>query len=166
MAEACPLCGTALVPDAGECPHCGARIDRSGGPVDQLLVGLDDLTRSANAELAQAARAQVRAADRAIGEFEAIRENFADPNMPGAGDPADLRGFVRRVRASGLTRDLVDLPPRNPWSTPIIAFGALLAAMGVFRLATEPYFGALALLGGAATMGIGSVLYRIRPAAQ
>jgi len=169
MADSCPLCGTALPPRASACPNCGASVERAAGPVDQLLVGLDDLTRTVDAERARAADDPVRAADEALVELEAVQEGLAGTNVRRSGESADLAGFVRRVSAAGEMRDfagLASLPPRSPWASPIVAVGALLAATGVFLLASEPYVGALALLGGAATMGIGSVLYRSRPAAQ
>jgi len=166
MADSCPLCGTALPLEVSECPNCGARVERAAGPVDQLLVGLDDLSRTADAELARTVEHEARAANKAIGELEAIQEDLVGR---GAGESADLSGFVRRVQAARATEDLTGLsplPPRNRWASPIVAAGGLLAAAGIFLLASEPYVGALALLGGAATMGIGSVLYRSRPAAQ
>jgi len=169
MADSCPLCGAALRRGAFVCPDCGARIELEAGPVDQLLVGLDDLSRTADAELARSAEDQVRAANEALGELEEVQEGLAGTDGRAAGDGADLAGFVRRVQASDMTRDLAGLaspPPRNGWASPIVAVGALLAAMGVFLLASEPYVGAIALLAGAATMGMGSVLYRFRPVAQ
>jgi uncharacterized Zn finger protein (UPF0148 family) len=163
MAESCPLCGTPLLPEFSECPHCGARVERTvAGPVDQLLVGLDDLSRTADAELARAAKGAPSATSVAIRELE----DFSEGSARAADERADLTGFVERVRASSAGRDLGPVPPRNRVASPVVAAGGVIVALGVFWLPSNPWYGMIAFLGGAATMGMGSVLYRSRPVPQ
>ena len=158
------MCGTALMPDASECPHCGARVERTSGPVDQLLVGLDDLTRTAGAELARAGL-QSAPVERAVGEFETA-EDLAGATRVTGEDRADLSAFVQHVTDSGFTRDLAPIPARSPWASPVVGAGAVLIAAGLFLSSRAPWFGTIAILGGAAAMGAGSVLYRSRPTGQ
>jgi hypothetical protein len=162
MAEPCPRCHAAAPPGASECPNCGASFPRPPKPVDQLLEALDDLSRTVDAAFAEE---EVRVVDEALGELEAAQNGLADV----APRHADLRAFVKRLEISGtaLTHGRIGaLPPRNPYASPLVVLGVLLAATGLFLVPSSPQGGFSAIVTGLALTVVGSVFYGSRPAPQ
>jgi uncharacterized Zn finger protein (UPF0148 family) len=177
MEETCPLCGTTLPPGASICPSCGAKLDRPAArPVDQLLQGLDDLTKTADAALSeelarreQVAVRQAQAVERALGELEAVEAELSAADARRVEEQADLTDFVKRVEASVAAKARsgpAAPPPRNRLSGPLATVGGLIAAGGLFLVPAELYVGLITLFAGLALLGMGGVLYGTRPARQ
>ncbi len=162
MAELCSRCRAAVPPGSSQCPNCGTSLPRSPKPVDQLLEALDDLSRTADAAFAEE---EVRVVDEALGELEAAQNGL--PNVPPR--HADLRSFVKRLEISGPAQThgrLGAFPPRNPYASPLVVLGVLLAATGLFLVPSSPQGGFSAIVTGLALTVVGSVFYSSRPAPQ
>lgn len=168
----CPSCGALPPPGASACPVCGAALV---APVDALVAGLEDLESQAEAgalveeleTLSEVAVQETEAADRTLGELEAVEEAVAVVERRLAWEEADLSEFVRRVEAriAKKARSPRPLPRPSPAAGPVLAVSGLAAAVGLFLLPTSLAAGALFLV-VAVAMAAGTLGFRATPAPQ
>lgn len=158
MSRACAACGSPLASDASRCSNCDSPANRPELGTHQLLTGLDDLSATADVALAEDLGKFV---DQALGQLGAGHNGFA---TAGAGH-SDLEAFVRRVESSKeIASGTVAPPPRrNRFATPLLAFGTIVAAVGVFLASSDLAAGIVTLLAGIGIAAMGSVLYASRP---